>query len=325
MAQFTVVGLRVVREAARQRSFSAAADRLGYTQSAVSRNIALMEQAAGRALFERQARGVALTDAGRVVVRHADAVLDELDATRDELRDLGRQSPARLRVGAFSTAMAALIPRAIAVLLRRQPQTRVTLRETVSPRLLTSVARGHLDVAVVTVSGSTPIESTAPDSAAAGVVAAEPTAAGVALIPLLDDPLLVALPPGHPLTDRPSVTAATLRHERWVVGSVDPGTPLLGAWTGSAWKPDIAFVARDWVAKIGLVRAGLGVTVVPGLAVTMLPPGIAVTRIDHPAATRTTIVAVPHGRHPDTFIEDLRDAAADLATEIRQRLRAPDA
>jgi DNA-binding transcriptional LysR family regulator len=299
MAEFTVVGLRVVREAARRRSFSAAAERLGYTQSAVSRHVVLMERAAGHALFERQARGVALTDAGRVVVRHADAVLDELDTTRGELRDLGDHPPARLRLGAFSTAMAALVPRALAALERRRPGTRVTLRETVSPRLLGPVARGHLDLAVIT--------------------AAEPEA-GVTLVPLLDDPLLVALPPGHPLAGRPSVTPAALRRERWIVGSTDAGTPLLGAWTG-AWRPDIAFVARDWVAKLGLVRAGLGVTVVPGLAVSMLPQGVAVTRIDDPAAVRTVAVAVPEGRSPGAFLEDLRDAAADLATETRRRLR----
>jgi DNA-binding transcriptional LysR family regulator len=322
MADFTVVGLRVVREAARQRSFSTAAERLGYTQSAVSRQIALMERAAGRALFERRARGVALTDAGRVLVRHADAMLDELRAARSELRNLGDHPPARLRVGAFSTAMATLVPRAIAALARHQPRTRVTLREAVSPRLHAPVARGHLDLAVVTVSVPPPTEVTVPDSVPAGIVASDPTAAGITLIPLADDPLLVALPPGHPLTGRPSVTTAALRHERWIVGSTEPGTPLLGAWTGAAWQPDIAFVARDWVAKIGLVAAGLGVTVVPGLAVPMLPPGVAVTRIDHAAAMRTIAVAVPHDRRPDTFIEALHDAAADLATEVRQRLRA---
>jgi DNA-binding transcriptional LysR family regulator len=322
MAEFTVVGLRVVREAARCRSFSAAAERLGYTQSAVSRHVALMEQVAGCALFERRARGVALTAAGRVVVRRAEAVLDELDAIRGELRDLDDHAPARLRIGAFSTAMAALVPRAIAALTRRQPQTRVTLRETVSPRLLTSVARGHLDLAVVTVSDPTPAEVTVADSAPGGTAASEPASAAVALIPLLDDPLLVALPPEHPLAGRPSVAPAALRDQRWIVGSTEPGTSLLGAWTGSAWQPDIAFIARDWVAKIGLVRAGLGVTIVPGLAVSMLPPDVAVTRIDHPSAMRTVAVAAPHGGLPDSFIEDLRDAAVDLATETRQRLRA---
>jgi DNA-binding transcriptional LysR family regulator len=109
MGDFTIVGLRVVREAAMSGSFSTAAENLGYTQSAVSRQIALMEQAAGRALFERHARGVRPTAAGRIVVRHADAVLGELGTARHDLDTLAARPPALLRVGAFSTAMAVLV------------------------------------------------------------------------------------------------------------------------------------------------------------------------------------------------------------------------
>jgi DNA-binding transcriptional LysR family regulator len=305
MSEFTVVGLRVVREAARHGSFSIAAERLGYTQSAVSRQIALMEQAAGQALFERRPRGVQPTEAGRVVLRRADAVLGELHAARQDLQDLGARPPGRLRVGAFSTAMAALIPRAIAALVRREPQTRVPLREGVSPGLLTSVARGRLDLAVVTTPEHLP--------------------AGVEVTPLLDDPLLVAVAQGHPFAGLASVTTAALRNEQWIAGSAEPGSTLLGAWTDSSWRPDIAFVARDWVAKLGLVSAGLGITVVPGLAVPALPTTIAVVRIDHPAAVRTTVVAHRPGMRDDrgrrAFTETLRDTAAQLSTELRHRLR----
>jgi DNA-binding transcriptional LysR family regulator len=302
MSEFTVLGLRVVREAARHGSFSVAAERLGYTQSAVSRQIALMEQAAGQALFERHARGVRPTNAGWVVLRHADTVLAELQAVQHDLRELHPGSAVRLRVGAFSTATAALVPRAVAALAERAPQLRVPLREGVSPGLLTSVARGRLDVAVVV----------------------RPTVAvpGVALAPLLDDPLLVALPPAHPLAGRASVTPDELRAERWIAGSTEPGSTLLGAWADASWQPEIAFVARDWVAKLGLVAAGLGITVVPGLAVPALPPSLAVVRLDHPAAVRATAAA--HRPGHDTagpFLEALRDTAADLAAEIRHRLR----
>ncbi|MFG2003508.1 LysR family transcriptional regulator [Spirillospora sp. NPDC048911] len=296
MSDFTVVGLRVVREAARHGSFSTAAERLGYTQSAVSRQIALMEQAAGRPLFERQARGVQPTEAGRLVLQHAEAVLTELDTARQELADLGARRPRRLRVGAFSTAMAALVPRAIAA----SPHLRVPLREGLSPRLLSAIARGRLDLAVVTPPRKTPD--------------------GIELIPLLDDPLLVAVPLDHPLAGRASVTPDMLRDERWIAGSTDPGTTLLGAWTDDA---EVAFVARDWVAKLGLVAAGLGVTVVPGLAVPMVPPTVALVRIDHPSAVRTTAIAQAPGdgalRRP--FVEALRDSAAELAAELRRRLR----
>ena len=102
---------------------------------------------------------------------------------------------------------------------------------------------------------------------------------------------------------------------------------LLGAWSDSAWEPDIAYVARDWTAKLGLAAAGLGITVVPGLAVPMLPPSLAVVRIDHPAATRTTAMVTrarvsPDG-HRQAVGEALRDAAAEIAAEVRRHLARP--
>ncbi|MFI6518255.1 LysR family transcriptional regulator [Spirillospora sp. NPDC050679] len=295
MGEFTVVGLRVVREAARHGSFSTAAERLGYTQSAVSRQIALMERAAGRALFERQARGVRVTEAGRLVLRHAETVLAELDAARAGLSELGER-PGRVRVGAFSTAMAALVPRAIAA----SPGVRVPLREGLSARLSAAVARSRLDLAVV--------------------VAPPHASDGVDLLPLVDDPLLVALPRRHALAGETAVPPQALRDERWIAGSADPASTLLGAWSDDA---QVAFVARDWTAKLGLVAAGLGVTVVPGLAVAMVPPTVALTRVDHPAAVRPT--AIVHSPEPapavQEFIEALLDAAAELASELRHRLR----
>ncbi|MBP2183312.1 DNA-binding transcriptional LysR family regulator [Amycolatopsis magusensis] len=303
MSEFTVLGLAVVREAARHGSFSVAADRLGYTQSAVSRQIALMEQAAGQPLFERRSRGVHPTEAGRLLLRRADAVLGELDAARQDLRELEAQPGGRLRVGAFSTALAALVPRAIATVSRRAPGLQVPLREGLSPSLLTAVARRRLDLAVVTPPGKTPD--------------------GVELVPLLEDPLFVAVPAGHPLTTRPSATPAALRAERWIAGSAEPGSSLLGAWTGSSWQPEIAFVAKDWTAKLGLVAAGLGVTVVPGLAVPSLPPTVEAVRIDHPAAIRPAAIARHSGGEPaDAFVEALLDTAAELAVELRRSRRS---
>src|SRR5690349_24215748 len=309
MGEFTVLGLRVVREAARCGSFSAAADRLGYTQSAVSRQILLMEQAAGHPLFDRLARGVTPTAAGQIVVRHAEAVLTELDSTRDQLDRLTAGPPATVRVGAFSTAMAALVPRAVAA-----TSARVPLREGSTARLLTAVARGRLDLAVVTETGT--------------------LAADMEVEVLLDDPLLVAVPSNHRLAGRISAAPAEFRDERWIAGSTERGSTLLGAWRDSRQEPDIAFVARDWIAKLGLVAVGSGITVVPGIAAPAVPANIALVRIDHPAAVRPTRVvrmapsaATRAGQTTapsaatDAFIEALRDSAAALTSEMRGRLR----
>ncbi|MFI2284376.1 LysR family transcriptional regulator [Nocardia beijingensis] len=303
MDEFTVAGLRVVREAAACGSFSTAAENLGYTQSAVSRQIALMERAAGRALFERHARGVRPTEAGRVVMRHAEAILGELEQARHHIRGLAVRPAGRLRVGAFSTAMAALVPRAIAA--TRDRQVRISLREGLSPRLLAAVANGRLDLAVVTPPDTMP--------------------SGVRIDPLLDDPLLVAVPLTHSLAGATSASPDMLRAERWIAGSQEPSATLLGAWRDPDWEPDIAFVARDWFAKLGLVAAGLGITVVPGIAVPVLPPTVSLLRIDHPSAVRRTVIAHrgdPGGAEPrGVVVEALRDRAAELSAEVRQRLR----
>ncbi|MET9491071.1 LysR family transcriptional regulator [Nocardia sp. NPDC006630] len=301
MAEFTVTGLRVVREAARGGSFTRAAERLGYTQSAVSRQITLMEAAAGQALFERQSRGVRPTDACRIVLRHADAVLDALDAAREELRT--PLPPSRIRVGAFSTATAALVPRAIVAASRRSPGLQVRLREGTSAALLSALTRNRIDLAVLSGIAELP--------------------EGLEAAPLLQDSLFVAVPPGHPLAAAAGVRPSALREESWIVGSADPRTTLLGAWADPAWEPRIAHVARDWVAKLGLVAAGLGITVVPGLAVPALPPTVSIVRIDDPAAVRPTVLVYRRSGlaadHP--FAEALRDSAAELGAELRQRLR----
>ncbi|MFG3617223.1 LysR family transcriptional regulator [Nocardia sp. NPDC047654] len=305
MDEFTVSGLRVVREAAACGSFSTAAENLGYTQSAVSRQIALMERAAGRALFERHARGVRPTAAGQVVLRHAEVILAELEQARHDIRHLAVRTAGRLRLGAFSTAMAALVPRAIAATAARDRQSRISLREGISPRLLTAVARGRIDLAVVTSPDTVP--------------------SGVEIEPLVDDPLLVAVASTHPLACATSATPDLLRDERWIAGSQEPSATLLGAWRDPGREPEIAFVARDWFAKLGLVAAGLGVTVVPGIAVPVLPPTIALLRIDHPAAVRRTVLAHRGDRGPaeprGMFAEALRDQAAELSAQVRQRLR----
>jgi DNA-binding transcriptional LysR family regulator len=141
---------------------------------------------------------------------------------------------------------------------------------------------------------------------------------------LLEDPLLVAAARDHPLAGRTAVTPDELRSQRWVAGSSNPESSLLGAWIGSPWTPEIAFVARDWNAKLGLVAAGHGVTVVPGLAATVLPPTLTVIRIDDPAAVRKTAIAVnadtSSERHR-TVTEALVDSAAELSAELRRDLR----
>ncbi|HTU77701.1 MAG TPA: LysR family transcriptional regulator [Solirubrobacteraceae bacterium] len=305
MAELSLVGLRVVGEIARRGSFSAAADALGYTQSAVSRQVALAERAAGHRLFDRRSRGVELTRAGEIVLRRANAALAELHLARVELEDLDQPRARRVRLGAFSTAMAALVPSTLAELAIREPRLSIGLYEGTSDRLTERVASGRLDLAVVTSRSGPP--------------------AGVVLDPLLDDPLLVAMPRGHRLAGLARVDPEELREEPWIAGSSDPASTLLGAWTTGSWRPRIAFELRDWTAKVGLVAAGFGVTVVPGLSAGSLPASVVVSAIDHPAAVRTVALARRAGPgEPQlaAIAQALRGRVEPVSTGSRRRSSA---
>jgi DNA-binding transcriptional LysR family regulator len=310
MAELSLTGLRVLREVAARGSFTAAAQSLGYTQSAVSRQVAGLEVAAGTSLFERTPRGVRLTNAGDVLLQRAGAVLDEVDAAQQELARMTQPATGPLRVGAFPTAVAALVPRAIGALRRRQPAVRISLREGGTPTQLKRLASGSLDVAVI---GFLPGGDVTRDRR-------------ISLEHLVDDPLLLAVGPEHPLARRRTVELDDLAGESWIAASAEAGDTMLGAWQWADWRPRVEMIAKEWTAKLGLVAAGLGVTLVPGLAASAVRPDVALVRIRSGPASRRVLIATRAGRErsaPTTLLTELlHDTAAELNTELRARLRA---
>src|SRR6266550_5075522 len=141
--------LKVLREVARSGSFSAAADELGYTQPAVSQQISTLEREAGTRLLQRGARGVTLTDAGRALVDHSDAILARLAAAEDELEAIAGLRGGRLRLASFPTAGATLVPLAIAEFSRRHPGVELSLVEAEVEDSLPRLKAGELDVALI--------------------------------------------------------------------------------------------------------------------------------------------------------------------------------
>jgi DNA-binding transcriptional LysR family regulator len=257
MSELTLAGLGVVLEVARTGSFSAAAERLGYTQSAVSRQVAVTEKAAGAPLFERHARGVRLTAAGEVLVRHAGQVLDGVAAASQELAGLRDRLAGRLAVGGFPTATAALLPRAVARLLTSHPGLRVQLMEASTPAQLRALRRGRLEVAVLARGADLP----AYDLDGLDVRELR-TSRGAG----------VAVAQSHPFAARDWVDAQELAGQAWVVGASHGESPEFGAWPGIA-EPEVSFAVRDWPTRLGLVSAGLGIALVPGIAAPAVPHG----------------------------------------------------
>lgn len=266
--------LAAFREVATRGSFTAAAKSLGYTQSAVSRQVAAVEAALGATLFDRLPRGIRLTDAGRCLLPHAEALTSRLALAREDLRALRELRAGRLRVGAFPTAGTALVPTVVAAFRASCPDVTLTLAEGFVRDLVAGLVAGELDVAIVT-------------STVDGLLD------GLTLRHVMDDRMFVAMHPSHRYAGRAQVRLAELAGDDWIAGRDRPEETLFAS---AAFRPRIAYVIREWVAKQGFVAAGLGITLIPSLAVSSVRPDVALVPL-HPGDSplRVIYAATPAG------------------------------
>jgi DNA-binding transcriptional LysR family regulator len=296
VADFSPIGLRVLREVAQAGSFSAAAHALGYTQSAVSRQVAALEAVAGRRLFDRSRLGVVLTPAGSRLLPRAIRVLDELDAA---LREASGEEVAvgPVRLGAFATAAAGLVPKALTSL---PAELKVTLREGTTPALTRALRAGTLDLAII--ARAPPFRP--PDS----------ESPALELTTLSERELVIGVSTRHPFAIARAVEVQQLTGQVWVASRSGPSDTLLGVWPGLAERPDIRYVVRDWLAKLQIVAAGLAITTLAPITLDVLPNGVkAVAVRGEPQETRRVVLA----RRPGSLdgpaarvVDALIDAAA---------------
>jgi DNA-binding transcriptional LysR family regulator len=295
--------LRTFREVAERGTLTSAASALGYTQSAVSRQISSLERAAGVPLLERRRDGVRLSAAGHVVLRRATTVLDQLSATARELAGLPAEA-GTVRVGWFPSAGAYLLPQAVAALRRTHPTIRVITREGTTPVLVRALRAGSVDLAVL---GSAP-PFRPPDT----------ESPPLALETLTERTLCLAVPSTHPFARYDSVDVADLRGRRWIASPSTGEENLMGAWPGLDERPEIAHTARDWLAKLNLVAAGCGLTTVPASLTPAMPPGVRVVTVrGGPREIRRTVLArLPH--QPSEPAAHMADALHTTAAELSQ-------
>ncbi|MBG0563962.1 LysR family transcriptional regulator [Actinoplanes aureus] len=296
--------LEVFRTVAHLGSITAAARHLRFTQSAVSRQIAALEAEVGTRLLDRLPRGIALTEQGRALLPHADAVLDRLSAARRAVDELDRLDAGRLRVGAFATAVAALVPRALAAFRAAHPAVALSLVEGMTPALLDRLTAGDADVAVVSSAPSGPLDDSRFD-----------------LHHLLDEHLLLAVAADHPLAGRRTVRLAELAGESFIAGSPHAERTLLGDSVAAGFRPRIDIVAGEWTGKLGCVAAGLGVALIPVLAARGTPPDIALLRLhpdDEPVRRVYAATVAGRSRPPAVtrFLAHLDQAAAAFTTPL---------
>ena len=298
MTDLTLTAMRVVDEVSARGSFTAAAGALGYTQSAVSRQVSLAEQAVGAKLFERGSRGVRLTQRGELLLRRVKTILAQVDAAMLEQDELGEPLSDRLTVGAFPTALAALVPRALARVIAEHPALEVKIREGGTEAQLRRLRAGRIDVGVI--------------AAGAGL---EYDLGDLTFDQLMRGQAHLIVSAEHRFAERGWVNVADLEGERWIVGEADRSGPQFGAWPTLAGEPDIIYTLRDWTGRFGLVAAGLGVAVIPSLLLPALPARVRALRVEDPQPFRREVLAVTRpDRTPSiqTMIAAMREEAARL-------------
>ncbi|MGA6166742.1 LysR family transcriptional regulator [Amycolatopsis magusensis] len=244
---FDLVRLRVLVAVAREGSVTAAADALHYAQPSVSHHLARLEAEAGVPLLQRAGRGVRLTEAGELLVRRAGEILGQVESARAELAAHAGLRTGRVRLAAFPTALATLVPAAAAWLAAEHPGVDLALTEAEPPEALTALRNGDADVALVFEHDH------------------EPDLRNVRLTPLLEEPLYAVTPAGRDWAG-PRAELATYAGERWIAGCPRCRAHLVKACAGAGFEPEITFETDDYVAVQALVAAGLGVSTLPGLA-----------------------------------------------------------
>jgi DNA-binding transcriptional LysR family regulator len=275
------------RAVAHERSFSAAARSLSLTQPAVSQQVAALEREVGVQLLDRDG-GVALTPAGEVLLAHADAIAERFALASTQLAELAK--PPRLRIGAFPSALVALVPQAAARL------GEVLLEEGSTPDLAARVGRGELHLALGFQDAA--LERRAYE--------------GVERRELLTETFLVALPPGHRLAALDAVPLGALAEERWIAPS---GNNLIArACAAAGFEMRLSMVSRDPLANRGVIAAGLAVTLVPRLGADGFH-GLELRPIEGAGPRRDVYALLPRGgRHPQA--EDAWEALVEVASEF---------
>lgn len=258
--------LRVVKAIADEGSITGAARALGYSQPAVSQQLKRLEQRLGVAIVERVGRSVRLTDAGRILARHATAVTTALDAAAGELAELRGLRSARVRLVGFPSASPTIVPRLLADLAQRHPGISLTYVEAEPPEAVEAVREDRTDIALTF---SYPGDRDDPHGS---------SARGLAVHTVGADELLAVLPTGHPAATADIIDVATLADDDWIAGCPRCRGHLLELCGRAGFAPRIAFETDNFVAVEGLVAQGIGVATLPRMAVESFPqlPGVAV-------------------------------------------------
>src|SRR3954465_2481753 len=244
--------MRVLREVIARGSFSAAADSLHLSQSAVSQQIAVLEREVGVPLLERTTDGPKLTAAGEALMSHGEAVICRLEEAERELAQIAGLEGGRLRLASFPTASATLMTKALSLFRERFPKLELEFSEDEPEDSFPGLKRGGFGLAVVFDYPDFPLDF----------------ARDVEAELIYEEPMRIALPPGHPLAAAKSVRIGDLADEDWLCGALPSSCrdQVIELCRDAGFEPRISFRSEDYEVIKGFVAEGLGVTILPELA-----------------------------------------------------------
>jgi DNA-binding transcriptional LysR family regulator len=291
--------LKVLSEVVNRGSFSAAAEALSYTQSAVSQAIARLEAETGTTLVIRDRRGIRPTAAGTTLAEHADVILAQVEAAEADLAAVLGVRGGRLRAASFPSAGSTLMPLAVATFRERHPDVALTLAEGEPEEIAPRLRAGEFDLALL-------FEFPG---------ARERIAAGLRSTKLLEDPMDVVLPADHRLAAKRALTLGDLRDLDWVQTSASSpcARHVVRSCLAAGFEPHVTFESDDYETVQGLVAAGVGVALIPRLALSHVHPGIVVRALAPRSPARTVVAATMDGPGVAPAAGTMLDVLEDVA------------
>lgn len=294
--------LKVLQMVAHHGTVTAAAEALHYTPSAVSYQLRQLADELGVELLAPVGRGVQLTAAARTVLRHAEALQAQADRARAELAATTAEPNGSFTVCGFSTAATHLLPPAAAALREHYPQVRVRVIEAEPVPCFDLLLSGEADLALVISTAGTPAGADERFDQQ----------------PLLDDPLDLVVPDGHPLARKRRVMLADAADEAWIVGN--PGTTyhhlVLAACMTAGFTPNIAHYSDEWDTGTALVAHGFGIILVPRLARLHDRPVVRIPLHGEPAPARRILAATRRGRREHPVVASALSTISATAAEV---------
>jgi len=296
--------MRILREVAARGSIAAAAASLYMTPSAVSQHMAALERESGVALLEHRGRGVRLTPAGERLVMHTERILSVLEEAQADIADISHGIAGRLRICAFPTAARALLAPALALIRERHPRIELLMNDLEPEDSIPLLKVGEMDLVVTYEFDHLP----------------EPDDPGVERHALMSEPVYLALPASHPLASS-DVAVRDLRYDEWIVGR--DGSPFMEATRTvcheAGFEPRVNLQGNDYQVILACVGQGLGVALVPPLALFAENPDVVLKQPIDLTITRREMALIRRGSGANPTIAAALEALNDVVKKLPQR------